>query len=221
MIKKIILIFYFILFTNKSIAENNIMILKLADGDVEIELFEDVAPNHVKRIKKLSSEKGSFFDSIVDRLLDCTITFGICYGLYYQEKNPLIWMYGLIFLIGTFMTFVVSFLGVSEINSKGLTKFMKTMSSNVNSFNLYFDRDDVQREYEEVNIIATNNFYYGQFFFDSIFMDILKEKTNSINADAIIYEKDRKDFPFYNDEYLYFIAIRYKDQEDSFNFPHE
>ena len=27
------------------------MILKLKDGDVKIELFEDVAPNHVKRIK--------------------------------------------------------------------------------------------------------------------------------------------------------------------------
>ena len=49
-----ILINLFILFffiTNQSIAEENIMILKLKDGDVKIELFEDVAPNHVKRIK--------------------------------------------------------------------------------------------------------------------------------------------------------------------------
>ena len=30
------------------------MILKLKDGDVKIELFEDIAPNHVKRIKELS-----------------------------------------------------------------------------------------------------------------------------------------------------------------------
>ena len=30
------------------------MILKLKDGDVKIELFEDVAPNHVKRIKAIS-----------------------------------------------------------------------------------------------------------------------------------------------------------------------
>ncbi|MDA9682101.1 peptidylprolyl isomerase [Candidatus Pelagibacter sp.] len=30
------------------------MILKLKDGDVKIELFEDVAPNHVKRIKELA-----------------------------------------------------------------------------------------------------------------------------------------------------------------------
>ena len=27
------------------------MILKLKDGDVKIELYEDIAPNHVKRIK--------------------------------------------------------------------------------------------------------------------------------------------------------------------------
>ena len=45
---------FFILTTNLSIAEENIMILKLKDGDVKIELFPDVAPNHVKRIKELA-----------------------------------------------------------------------------------------------------------------------------------------------------------------------
>ena len=30
------------------------MILKLKYGDVKIELFEDTAPNHVKRIKELA-----------------------------------------------------------------------------------------------------------------------------------------------------------------------
>ena len=48
---KIFILFFII--TNQSIAEENIMILKLKDGDVKIELFEDVAPNHVKRIKEL------------------------------------------------------------------------------------------------------------------------------------------------------------------------
>ena len=33
------------------------LVLKLKDGDVEIELFPDVAPEHVSRIKKLVSEK--------------------------------------------------------------------------------------------------------------------------------------------------------------------
>ena len=32
------------------------MIMKLKDGNVEIELFKDVAPNHVKRFKTLSNE---------------------------------------------------------------------------------------------------------------------------------------------------------------------
>ena len=31
------------------------MIIKLKDGDVEIELFEDKAPNHVKRFKDLAN----------------------------------------------------------------------------------------------------------------------------------------------------------------------
>ena len=42
---KILILFFLI--TNQSIAEENIMILKLKDGDVKIELFADVAPNHV------------------------------------------------------------------------------------------------------------------------------------------------------------------------------
>ena len=45
----------FFLITNQSISEENIMILKLKDGDVKIELFNDVAPNHVKRIKDLAN----------------------------------------------------------------------------------------------------------------------------------------------------------------------
>ncbi len=32
------------------------MILKLKDGDVEIQLFPDVAPKHVERIQKLAND---------------------------------------------------------------------------------------------------------------------------------------------------------------------
>jgi len=39
------------------------MILKLKDGDVVIELFDDVAPNHVKRFKQLAKEKK--YDGVV------------------------------------------------------------------------------------------------------------------------------------------------------------
>ncbi len=50
-------------------SEENIMILKLKDGDVKIELFEDVAPNHVKRIKKLADT--SNYDNVVfHRVID-------------------------------------------------------------------------------------------------------------------------------------------------------
>ena len=57
MSKKIVFFFIFILFINQSNAEENIMILKLKDGDVVIELFSDIAPNHVKRFKQLAKEK--------------------------------------------------------------------------------------------------------------------------------------------------------------------
>tara|TARA_B100001121_G_scaffold275710_1_gene264369 strand:+ start:229 stop:747 length:519 start_codon:yes stop_codon:yes gene_type:complete len=54
---------------NQSIAEENIMILKLKDGDVKIELFEDVAPNHVKRIKELA-DSGKYDNVVFHRVID-------------------------------------------------------------------------------------------------------------------------------------------------------
>jgi len=62
------LILFFIL-TNNTIAKDNIMILKLKDGDIKIELFEDVAPNHVKRIKQLAQE-GKYNGVVFHRVID-------------------------------------------------------------------------------------------------------------------------------------------------------
>ena len=59
----------FVLITNQSIAEENIMILKLKDGDVKIELFEDVAPNHVQRIRELA-ESGKYDNVVFHRVID-------------------------------------------------------------------------------------------------------------------------------------------------------
>ena len=67
-----ILYYIFILFfisANQLIAEENIMILKLKDGDVKIELFEDVAPNHVKRIKELANS-GKYDNVVFHRVID-------------------------------------------------------------------------------------------------------------------------------------------------------
>ena len=62
------LILFFTL-TNNLIAEENIMILKLKDGDIKIELFKDVAPNHVKRIKQLAQE-GKYDGVVFHRVID-------------------------------------------------------------------------------------------------------------------------------------------------------
>jgi len=69
MIKKIIVIFIFILFVKPTLAKEDTMILKLKDGNVIIELFSDKAPNHVKRFKQLSKEKkydGVVFHRVID-----------------------------------------------------------------------------------------------------------------------------------------------------------
>jgi cyclophilin family peptidyl-prolyl cis-trans isomerase len=63
-----LLVFFFLLI-NPTMAEENIMILKLKDGDVKIELFEDVAPNHVKRIKELAND-GKYDNVVFHRVID-------------------------------------------------------------------------------------------------------------------------------------------------------
>ena len=57
------------------------MILKLKDGDVIIELFNEIAPNHVKRFKKLAKEKkydGVVFHRVIDGFMAQTgdVQFG-------------------------------------------------------------------------------------------------------------------------------------------------
>jgi len=57
------------------------MILKLKDGDVVIELYNDIAPNHVKRFKQLAEEKkydGVVFHRVIDGFMAQTgdVQFG-------------------------------------------------------------------------------------------------------------------------------------------------
>ena len=62
--KKIYLfILFFSLLNNNIFAQNNLMILKLDYGNVEIELYPDKAPNHVKRFKELAD--GGKYDGVV------------------------------------------------------------------------------------------------------------------------------------------------------------
>ncbi len=68
--KKIFYLFILIfsLLTNVS-AQSNIMILKLTYGDVEIELYPDKAPNHVKRFKELANA-GKYDGVVFHRVID-------------------------------------------------------------------------------------------------------------------------------------------------------
>jgi cyclophilin family peptidyl-prolyl cis-trans isomerase len=59
----------FLIVTNNTIAKENIMILKLKDGEVKIELFDDIAPNHAKRIKELANA-GKYDNVVFHRVID-------------------------------------------------------------------------------------------------------------------------------------------------------
>jgi len=58
-----------ILFTNNTYAEEKKMILKLKDGDVEIELFPKIAPNHVKRFETFAKE-GKYDGVVFHRVIN-------------------------------------------------------------------------------------------------------------------------------------------------------
>ena len=58
-----------LIFFNNAYSKENIMMLKLKTGDVKIELFADVAPKHVERIKTLADD--GLYDSVVfHRVID-------------------------------------------------------------------------------------------------------------------------------------------------------
>ena len=70
MLKYINILFFILLtLTSKLNAKENIMILKLKDGDVKIEMFPEVAPNHVKRITELANS-GKYDNVVFHRVID-------------------------------------------------------------------------------------------------------------------------------------------------------
>ena len=68
--KKILPILLIIFLTTNNIhAEEKKMILKLKNGDVEIELFPKIAPKHVERFEKLANE-GKYDGVVFHRVID-------------------------------------------------------------------------------------------------------------------------------------------------------
>ena len=67
--KKIYFIVLFFLSIFNNLYSEDIMIMKLKDGDVELELYSDVAPKHVERFKELAN-KGLYDGVVFHRVID-------------------------------------------------------------------------------------------------------------------------------------------------------
>ena len=69
-LKKIIIFLFFLNFSIQGLVMANSKItIKLKNGDIKIELFDDIAPNHVKRILDLSKQgkyDGVAFHRVID-----------------------------------------------------------------------------------------------------------------------------------------------------------
>ena len=62
-------ILFFSLLNTHSVAEENIMILKLEYGNVEIELYPEKAPSHVKRFQDLAKQ-GKYDNVVFHRVIE-------------------------------------------------------------------------------------------------------------------------------------------------------
>jgi len=79
------------------------------------------------------------------------------------------------------------------------------------SIKLFFSREEIKTDFIEINVIASNHHYYGDFFFDEIFMNSLNKKVSLLDADALIFEKDSSRYLFYKEGFIYFTAIKFKE----------
>ena len=84
-------------------------------------------------------------------------------------------------------------------------------------FKLYFNESEIKNDYINVAVIATDMYYYGNFFFDDIFMSMLEKKVFSLQGNAVIYNKDKIDFDEYNEDYLYFQVIQVIEKKSDYN----
>ena len=84
-------------------------------------------------------------------------------------------------------------------------------------FKLYFNESEIKNDYINVAVIATDMYYYGNFFFDDIFMSMLEKKVFSLRGNAVIYSKDKIDFDEYNEDYLYFQVIQVIEKKSDYN----
>ena len=88
--------------------------------------------------------------------------------------------------------------------------FSKSRYSNFNIIKLYFDRESIEVPYKEVKIIESDRHFYGDFYFDKVFMNTLNKKVSLLDVDALIFEKDLSNYSFYKKDNLYFTAIKFK-----------
>lgn len=79
---------------------------------------------------------------------------------------------------------------------------------NIYNFDFYKSKEDIKGKYFEIAVLSTDMHFYGNFFYDEQFMDRLKNEVISLNGNAVLYEKNKKDYKDYNKNFIYFTVIR-------------
>jgi len=82
----------------------------------------DNVDGEIARLKGMVTKKGGWLDTLFDRIVEGAIFFGICFGLYNQTNNPLIWMYGFIAIISVYMSEIVPNITALQLEKTALKK---------------------------------------------------------------------------------------------------
>jgi len=81
---------------------------------LHLRIVFDFADGAVARAKNMCTNYGNWLDMVMDRLVDPLVFFGLCWGLYQEAQNPLIWLFGFTSISTIFLN--SSFTIVTEIN---------------------------------------------------------------------------------------------------------
>ncbi len=70
---------------------------------VQVSSILDGCDGEIARLKFMASDRGGWFDSVLDRYADAAVLLGLTFGAANNNNDPLVWTIGYLALIGSFM----------------------------------------------------------------------------------------------------------------------
>lgn len=116
------------------------------------------------RMKKATSKIGNFLDNLFDRFIDALLIIGLCFNLFNKTHDFSIWLYGLLFLTGIYITFTVGILISGGYSESSISKSRNSILSKSSILN-YFIIGHGTRMFALIFFIIINKLLFMLIFF--------------------------------------------------------